>query len=223
MLEHRTECELLRVCANQRPTEVGAALIRRLVSGETDWNYVSNAAETHRLIPLLYRNLTDTCEHSVPENIMRRFRQAYISNAAHNLRLTGELLRLLAILEREGIEVVPFKGPVLAELLFQNIALRQFGDLDILIKPRDVKRAKQLLLDDGYEPEFVLTGRIEAEYIRSEHAFQFQKPGSGFVIELHWRFGARDQVFPVDPKDIWTRLQRCNFQGREIPTLAPED
>ena len=91
LLEHRPECELLRVCANRRPSEAAAALIRKLVSGETDWNYLSTASETHRLIPLLYRNLTDICEQSIPKNIIRRLRQAYIKNAAHNLRLTGEL------------------------------------------------------------------------------------------------------------------------------------
>jgi hypothetical protein len=223
LLEHRSERELLRICASRQPSEAAAGLIRKLVSGETDWDYLSRAAETHRLIPLLYRNLTDICEHDVPANIIRRFQRAYITNAAHNLRLTGELLRLIAILEGEGIQVVPFKGPVLAELLFQNIALRQFGDLDILVRPRDVNRAKQLLLDDGYQPEFQLSGKIEAEYIRSEHAFQFHKSANSFVIELHWRFGARDQVFPVDPNEIWSRLERRTFQGREILSLAPED
>jgi hypothetical protein len=222
-LKHRTECELLRVAANRQPSEGAQALIRKLVSAETDWNYLSTAAEAHRLIPLLYRNLTDICENAVPEHIISRLRQAYVMNAGHNLRLTAELLRLIDLLERQGIEVVPFKGPVLAELLFQNIALRQFGDLDILVKPRDVRRAREILLADGYQPEFVLSGKIEAEYIRSEHAFQFHKPAGGFVIELHWRFGSRSQVFPVDPKEVWMRLERSSFQGREIRTLAPED
>jgi hypothetical protein len=222
-LEHRTECELLRVCANRQPSEAAQALIRKLTSGETDWNYLSIAAETHRLIPLLYRNLADICGDGVPGHVLRRLQQAYVSNAAHNLRLTGELLRLTDLLEGEGIEVVPFKGPVLADLLFHNVALRTFGDLDILVRPRDVKRAKQVLLADGYEPEFILSGKIEAEYIRSEHAFQFQKPGGGFVVELHWRFGSRNQVFPVDPKEVWARLEHRTFQGREIRTLAQED
>jgi hypothetical protein len=217
------EDELVRACACYRPDDAHASLIRYLASRELDWDYISHTAEHHRLIPLVYRNLSHICGSRVPKHVLWRFQQAHFTNATHNLRLTGELLRLLALLGAAGIQAVPFKGPVLAELLFGNVSLRQFGDLDILVRQGDVRRARELLVADGYKAEFELKGKFEAEYIRSEHAFQFQKESCGFVVELHWRFGARNQVFPVNSKDVWSRLEERTFQGCRIAGLARED
>ncbi len=220
-MKHPAECELLRICANYQGDPAKDAIIRTLVP-HVDWSFVTQAALRHRLIPLLNRNVSRSCSE-MSEHIPGRLAQINFVNAAHNLRLSHELLRLLGLLELAGLPAVPFKGPVLADLLFGNISMRQFGDLDILVKQEDVRKAKQLLLADGYQPEFVLNGKIESEYLRSEHAFQFQKPESGFVVELHWRFGSRNQVFPVDPEGVWTRLERRRFLGRDTLTLGRED
>lgn len=220
---HSLERELLLACAGRLPREGASPALRQFFSADIDWGYLTHAAEHHRLVPLLYGQLSQTAAMSVPEHILNHLRQAYVLNAAHNLRLTAELLRLIDLFQSNGIAIVPFKGPVLAELLYGNVSLRQFGDLDILVKREDVRRAREILVADGYQPEFVLSGKFEAEYIRSEHAFQFQKENCTFVVELHWRFGSRNQVFPLDARDVWNRLARQFFQGRELPALARED
>lgn len=214
--------ELLRVCAGANLSEESRTALRSLAR-EVDWDNVLEQAQRHGLIPLLYRQVARHCADLVPRRVLHSLSHAYVVNAAHNLRLTAELLRILALLENAGVPVVPFKGPVLADLLFNNISLRQFADLDILVPKKFVGQARQLLLDDGYSPEFVLDAKDEKEYIRSEHAFQFRKQAQGFVIELHWRFGSRNQVFPLRPEHAWTRLSRRHFQGTEILTLSPED
>jgi hypothetical protein len=215
-------CELLRACACFNPNQRTNARIRELAR-HVDWNEFLEAAQHHGLIPLAYRNLSQLEPGIVPRNVLGGLAHAYVVNAGHNLRLTGELLRILDLFEGAGIQTVPFKGPVLADMLFGNISFRQFCDLDILVEQKDARRAKQLLLQDGYQPEFALDGKAETEYIRSEHAFQFQKPDRGFIIELHWRFGSRNQVFPVDPSEVWKRLGTQLFQGREVRVLSRED
>ena len=37
----------------------------------------------------------------------------------------------------EGIDVIPLKGPVLAEAVYPDAALRPFSDLDLLVRPAD--------------------------------------------------------------------------------------
>lgn len=216
------EWKLLRACAAFAPSSEISSAAQALTKC-VDWDNLLALAQRHGLIPLLYQNLCRNSDNAVPPAPRDRIRQAFIANAAHNLRLTGELLRILGLLDAAGIQCMPFKGPVLAELLFGSISLRQFADLDILVRQEDVRAARDILLADGYEPEFQLGGKRENEYIRSEHAFQFHKSGQGFVIELHWRFGSRNQVFPLDADDVWPRLERRQFQGREILTLSSED
>ncbi|HEY3823304.1 MAG TPA: nucleotidyltransferase family protein [Bryobacteraceae bacterium] len=217
-----TEHELLRICANYELSETALETIRR-IAGNANWDYVEKTAWKHGLVPLLYRNLSRACPDLVPMPVLSRLGQAYVANAAHNLRLTGELLRIIDILKAAGIQAVPFKGPVLADFLFGNVALRQFSDIDILIRQGDVRKAKHLLLADGYRSEFDLNPKSENEYIRSEHAFQLRKQNLGFVVELHWRFGSRNQLFPVKSSEIRSRLLQRTFQGGDILTLCRED
>jgi hypothetical protein len=42
-------------------------------------------------------------------------------------------------------------------------------------------------------------------------------------VELHWRFGSRDQAFPLGAEDIWQRHSRQQFHGHTLRTLASED
>lgn len=214
---HTMESDLLQACVAH---PLCLDTIRRLAVS-ADWDSVLQLAERHCVIPLLYRTLrTEAC--IVPQPILSRLAKSHAANAAHNLRLTSELLRLLEAFEKHGIPAVPFKGPVLADLLFGNVSLRQFADLDILVPEADVRQAKRLLMADGYEPEFHLQGKAEQEHIKFEHAFQFRRYPD-FVIELHWRFGARNQAFPIDARDIWLRLERRSFQGHSIRSLSRED
>ncbi len=206
---------LLLRCAAAQADDLARAEFARLAQQELDWDYLFTTAEAHGMLPLLRKRLDEV--HNAPPALTR----AFIANATRNLALTGELMRILSMLESAGIEAVPFKGPALSEQVFGTVAMRQFCDIDILVRPKDVVAAKQALLARGYEPEFTLSPSREAEYIRSEHAFQFRK--DSFILELHWSFGSRDQSFPVDVASVWTRLETRTLQGHRVRALSVED
>lgn len=217
------EREILRICAGRKLTAVAVSRLRDLVGPDTDWKYLIKWAAQHRILPQLHLNLKSTCPEQVPSAIAQELQRTYFLNASQNLRFSGELIRLIQLFELEGIEVIPFKGPLLAETVYGTVSARQFGDLDLLVRSEDVSRARHLLMAAGYIPEFALEGKIAAEYLRSEHAFQFQKPDAGFVVELHWRFGSRDQAFPLGADAVWQRHELQDFHGHMVRTLASED
>src|SRR4029078_5742382 len=107
--------------------------------------------------------------------------------AARNLRLTAELLRLLAEFERQGISAIQIKGPVLAQLAFGNLGWRDFEDLDVLVRPKDIHKVMDLLGTMAYRPERVLLPGQEAAFMRSEHAFRYLGDHDQLVVEIHWR------------------------------------
>ena len=65
---------------------------------------------------------------------LEALRQQDKANAHRALWLTLELLNIHRHLQTRGLEVLPYKGPVLAETLYGNVAMRQFSDLDLLIR-----------------------------------------------------------------------------------------
>ena len=47
--------------------------------------------------------------------------------------------------------MIPYKGPVLSTSIYHDLALRSFGDLDILVHEHEVLRVLDLLVSYGYE------------------------------------------------------------------------
>ena len=67
------------------------------------------------------------------------------------------LLKILELCETHHIDAVSYKGPILAQSIYGSLALRYFGDIDLLVHQRDVKALKDLLLDAGYRLPLDLT------------------------------------------------------------------
>ncbi len=70
-----------------------------------DWQQFLKLAESHGVRPLVHQALA---EASPPE-----LTQFFRANAIHTLYLTAELLRILRLLDAQGIRAAPLKGPAL--------------------------------------------------------------------------------------------------------------
>src|SRR4051794_31937413 len=112
------EHELLLCCAAALHDVAGRAQFQRLAQKDLKWEYVLQTADLHGMLPLLKARLDEFCPGAVPGGVAGDLARACLANAARNLALTGELLRILKVFEAEGIEAVPFKGPALAEQIF---------------------------------------------------------------------------------------------------------
>lgn len=95
-------------------------------------------------------------------------------------RLTEDLRRVLPAIEESGVTAVALKGPVLAERLYPEAALRASGDLDLLVRPADLARAREVLEQSGYR---------RRPGAPPDHAMIFDGAGGG-VIDLHHRASA---------------------------------
>lgn len=219
----RPEAELLLCCARISTESERAARIRALLQKELDWPYLLSTALPHGMRPLLYWHLNSTCPEAVPKGVLDQLRDYFQENARRNLFLTGELLRLLRLFEAQGIPVVPYKGPTLAALVYGNVALRQFADLDILVHRRDVPRAKELLVSAGYQPEYRLTDAQEAAFLQYACEHPFTRSDGASTVELHWELTERFLSFPLDTERLWERLEPISLGGKVTPTFSPED
>jgi hypothetical protein len=166
----------------------------------------------------MYRNLEAHCWESVPRSVQEELQSHFTANARRNLILAAELLRLLKLFEAHGIPTVPFRGPTLAVLVYGDLALREFGDLDILVHKRNVLKAKDLLIGSGYCPLFPLPAREEAIFNRSEYGFVLST--SKIFIDLHWE---TTRAHATEPELLWQRLETLSLEGHTISTLSKPD
>jgi hypothetical protein len=150
---------------------------------------------------------------------MRQLQEHFYRNLAHNLRLDAELAALLDHFQKYGIPAIPYKGPALATSIYGNLALRTFGDLDILIQKEDVQSAVELMISLGYQPDFLLDPKQMAAYVHTFYELPFAGAGRA-PVGLHWEIYSDHFAFPVAPLSIWhdkNAKDPCESGYRSIP------
>jgi hypothetical protein len=200
-----------------------AERVKALLRGDIDWAYLTQTALRHGVMPLLYWSLNTSCPETVPQATLAQLRDHFQANARRNVFLTKELLKLLNLLEVHRIPALPLKGPVLAASAYGNLSLRQFGDLDILAHQRDVPRAKDLLISQGYHLRGQQTNAQEAASLQVRFHSQFVRDDSKVLVELHWRLIDWQFPFPLDLDRLWERLESVSLTGTIVRHLPPED
>ena len=111
---------------------------------QIDWDYLLDLANNQGMIPLLYLGLKEIKQVQIPTRITDYLEVSYFKNTQRNLLLVSRLVKLLRLLDKNGIEVVPFKGVLLSKDIYDSYTMRHAGDIDILVKPKS-KRLKSTL------------------------------------------------------------------------------
>ena len=214
------EMQLLLCCARVRLTS-HRARIRGLLTGQIDWTHLWSLAGQHGMLPLLALHLHEYAD-VVPAAVLVQLREYGLSNALNSLRAAAELLEILRLFETEEIPAVAYKGPVMAVQLYGNTALRQVGDLDILVRKRDVPKARALLLANAYRSSYQLSTRNQVFRLAKRYSEDFCGP-NGAHMELHWAFTNRDVRFALSLEDVMPRLGTIPVGGGDAATFSRED
>jgi hypothetical protein len=200
-----------------------ATRIRVLLQQGIDSDYLSRTASENGIAPLLYRHLNTTCPESVPKETLDQLRDRFHDNSRRNLFLTKELLNLLYLFETHQIPAIPFKGPVLAASVYGNLSLREFSDLDLIIDKQHVAKARELLISNGYRPQFDLNDSQEEAYAWWYPAQCFERDDGKVLVDLHWAMTPRDFGLPLKAERLWEHPEAISLGSKEVLTLSPEN
>ncbi len=217
------EEELLLQAARAHFQPDCAPLLRLIVQRPLDWKVAAEKAETHGLLPLLFRQIEENCPDAVPPDEFDRLRTRFNENGLRMLLLSCELIRLLQLLDVQGISAVSYKGPALASYLYGDISMRRSDDLDILIRKGDIWRASDVFESQGYRRHPPVRREQMPAYSRSECDMSFVHSKSGRRVELHWAFVPPYHGLGTVAEQVWDRLETMDLLGRMIPALSLED
>jgi len=222
MRTNQPENDLLLSCATTFGGHEKVVRINELIQNNIDWPYLTRTARRHGVMPLLYWNLKETHFEAVPEGVLKKLCNEYRINMIRNLFLTAKLFNLLDLFQANGISAIPYKGPTLSVLAYGDISLRHFGDLDFIVHKHDVLRAKELLLSEGYRPEYVLPPNQELAYLQHECEYNFFHDHKNILIELHWDIVQKYFSCHFDVNKLWNDLEPISLLGRQVITVSPE-
>lgn len=223
IISSSAEAELLLHCARLDIDPPRTERIQTLLGHTLDWTKLLALAQRNALIPLLYFQLNKIAPERVPPDRLKELRDRFQRNSARNVMLTGELLSLIELFERNQIPAVPYKGPAIGVGIYGNLSLRPFADLDILVPETNVWKATELLIDRGYQAHFVIPARKHSSFIRLSYVRSFKHETDGTTVELHWRVAPRFFGAPFDTSRLWQHAREIPLQGASVRVPLSED
>jgi hypothetical protein len=223
MITSRAEEELLLCCARKQLDEKNAKQLHALIQKDIEWSYLFRLARDHWITPLLYWHLKAADDGAVPRSVMEALKQDFQYNFKRCLFLIGELRQIVELFAANGIRVLPYKGAVLAQYAYGNVALRAFSDLDILIEKRDFYKIKALLLSIGYERREKFNETQERICALANYEFGFKHSSRSTQVEIQWAVWRQGLSLTPFQMGLWERAAATTLFGTDMLVMPPED
>ncbi|WP_169717592.1 nucleotidyltransferase family protein [Sporomusa silvacetica] len=216
------EFQLMLALLSVDTTAIKMARINKLISEHIDWDFFLQLVNRHGVYPQIYELLNSLPGEIVPEAVMLTLQKQCHNNAARAMKNAGELVRIVRIMEENGIKVIALKGQTLAQRLYGNIALRTAGDIDLLVAAEELAKAEEILVSCGYHEEYAeqrMTARRRNIHFETMHHSNFLHDERQIHVELHWRLCYSGLELPLSEA---AKLQEVKLTGCAVATLADE-
>jgi hypothetical protein len=212
------ELKFLIACCQTEQSEDNITFICAYRNAERlTLNTLIALASQHGILPLVYKTLKD-----LNVEIYTEMKARYMSISQRNMLMSAELIRMMKLLEENTIEALVFKGPVLSQMAYGDITLRQYADLDILVDEKNIMKAGVLLAEHGYTAMAPIAILENKTCLNATNDLGFFNKTNGTVIELHWKLFREKIGQHLGFKQISENKQTVKINGKPLSTLSSE-
>ena len=147
----------------------------------------------------------DYSDNQMMLNLGKKLLAETINSLVRNKKNIAILQQIERLLYAKGIEVVALKGIAMMTSHYADISLRSIGDIDLWVDPKDVRRAKEILLANGGKASTHVSPPMIEDIRAHLDSFGFMQQS----IELHQRlYSKADRLNPIKP--ISDYVVECN-------------
>jgi len=207
---------LLRLARVELTDDDRAAAVE--LSKRASWQRVAELARRGGIGGLLASHLG---QFDAPLEVKRTMSAVALMIEDTNKRMVDVTLEVCTAAAREGLTLIPFKGAALnLGTPYNDLRLREQSDVDLLARPDQLDRLRELLRALGCRPG----GKHEhSRRERHELRFAYGSERAPLLIELHWTpfFGAFQQRQANEAALAHAQLSERN--GEPISLLDPPD
>jgi hypothetical protein len=197
--------------------------VRRLAQRGLSWEEMGRLAELNAVAPLTLKNVGAAgLTASVPHPVLEAWETATAAVRAAAAARQEHGGRLLAALERAGVETIVLKGSLFAASLYGNPAYKKMNDVDLLVRFADAERALATLRAEGFRGVGELFGEKEIS-ARSHHAPPYVSEDLACVIGPHWGLCSPLAPWRPDLDGIWERKAPVEVAGARAWRMSWED
>lgn len=197
------------------------------LSGEhLDWEVLLQLATRHRVRPLLYKGLLRwNNKAQIPIEVLAELKRFSFNLTIRNMDYTQELIKITQLFKEKNIEIIPYKGSVLAQEAYGCLGDREFSDIDFLFEQKHFNTIQTILENRAYQAEIVVPAGLSKKFFKynCEYNFDFYKDNKRlYHVEPHWSIGQRMHQIALDYQDILPLTRVKNILGVSTRVLTPE-
>ena len=172
-----------------------------LKSGNIDWEAVVKISTDHLVFPPLYCNLKRAdFLHYLPQDLINFMQHITDLNRERNKQIVEQAKELNTLLLQNDITPIFIKGTSnLLEGLYEDIAERMLGDIDILISEENYNKADKILRDNKYSSNSILYGN-------HRHLPRLTHPEKIAAVEIHKTMLIRSKSSSFNYKTVTQNL-----------------
>lgn len=187
---------------------------------------LAEIAAHHGMLGHLHQAVLECAK--VPEGLAQpefagRLGKVQRASAVRSLGATAKLLALLRRLRESGIDVIPFKGPTLAEQVYGDVTLRSWVDLDLLVPYRQMATTRRILLEEGYQDIGPHNVRLMSKARGGWGEIALTSGDRSALVDLHWEVGVHFSRHSLKAEDILQHSQASLLLEQKVIGLSPED
>lgn len=155
----------------------------------------------------------------IPQEILRIMKSYNMNIAKTNMLMSAELIKVMKNFKTTNISAIPYKGPLLAQLAYGDITLRQYVDLDILVEENQLRQAINILKQNDY-----IVDEEEYKYIMKNksifHDISLYK--NNIHIELHWKLFSDEFKTDIENIQIKENLSQVSISNHTLESFENE-
>lgn len=190
------------------------------IPGGMDWARFVRLARFHRIQGLTWNALAQ-CADGPPDDVREALSSDAKAIAATNMGIARECSGLWDDFKRSGLPLLFLKGLTVGALAYRSPLLKMGWDIDLLIDPRDLDAAADVLMARGYSLQLPTdTMRLRSWHNHSKESV-WHRDG---VLYLELHTGLADNRRLIPPIDVHSSSVMVGVtQGVTLPTLAQDE
>lgn len=217
------EMQFLVLCLHRQLTPAQKHKAHALAQGGIDGQKLYDLAMDSDLPMLLYRGLLQLQPLPALADLLARLESVFTSNAIYyEFVYPQQLKQIAAACASAGAETLLLKGYILGQTIYEQPALRPYGDFDILVHEADLDTAEQQLVALGYYADESQHPR--GWYRQHHHHLAPYLHNEWLPVEVHWdlSYNLYRTAVHVSLDEVWAQSQVVRIDEVEARTLCPE-
>jgi hypothetical protein len=183
---------------------------------DEEWAQAFTLIRAWEIEPVALGNLRSLANDEIPQAILEQASHKETTSRAEALKLSLLTGQIFSRFEAAGIQSIVLKGAATGAIAYDDVTLRTFGDIDLLVRAEDSASARDILLGTGYTRQY--DAQNEALLLSGGHALEFN--GVGCHVEVHTTLIEKHLGLGLKERDVFESAHMVDCAGVAVRAMG---